>query len=92
MPDNEKTCTEEIKITADKLLDTIKDLIHEGNVRHIQVRNPEGKVVFEIPVNVGLVGLLLAPMLAGVAAIAAVAADFTIVVTRVVPSEDSEPS
>jgi hypothetical protein len=73
---------EEIKITADGLVDTVKNLIHEGNVRHIAIRDPQGKTVLEFPVNVGVIGLVLAPMIAGVAAIAVVAADFTIVVTR----------
>jgi hypothetical protein len=77
-----ETFTEEIKITADKLLETIKDLLHEGNVRHIVVKNAQGHTVLEIPVTVGLVGLILAPILAAIGAIAVYAADFTIVVTR----------
>ena len=81
------TFTEEISTSADKLADTIRDLFHEGNVRHIVVKNPEGHTILEIPVNVGIVGLLVAPAIAAVAAIAVFAADFTIVVTR----EESEP-
>ncbi len=81
MPDH-ATFTEEIKITADKLLDTVKDLLHEGNVRHIVVKNAQGHTVLEIPVSVGIVGLLVAPILAAIGAIAVYAADFTILVTR----------
>jgi hypothetical protein len=74
--------TEEIKITADKLADTVKDLIHEGNVRHIVIKNGDGVTLLEVPVTVGLVGLLVAPAIAAIAAIAVFAADFTILVTR----------
>lgn len=87
---NQNTFTEEIKISAEGLLDTIKELIHEGNVRHIQIKNPEGKIVLEIPVTVGLVGLLLAPVLAAIMAVAALASDFTIVVTRTGPPASSD--
>ncbi|MGV3617499.1 MAG: DUF4342 domain-containing protein [Fimbriimonas sp.] len=86
------TFTEEIKISAEGLLDTIKELIHEGNVRHIQVKNPEGKVVFELPVTVGLIGIALLPVLAAIGAVAVLAADFTIVVTRTAPpARDDTP-
>lgn len=77
-----KTFTEEIKTSAENLVDSISDLIHQGNVRHIEVRNPEGKTVFELPVTFGVLGMLLAPTLAAVGAIAVIAADYTIVVTR----------
>jgi hypothetical protein len=77
-----KTFTEEIQTSAEKLLDTIQDLFHEGNVQHIVVKNPEGHTIMEVPVTVGVVGMLLAPVLAAVGAIAAYAANFTIVVTR----------
>jgi hypothetical protein len=91
MATHDSTFTEEIKITADGLLDTVKNLIHEGNVRHIGIKNAEGKMVVEFPVNVGVVGMLLAPTLAAVAALAVIAADYTIVVTREKPEETSTP-
>jgi hypothetical protein len=86
MPDNNTSCTEEIKITADKLIETIKNLLHEGNVRHIAIKDQKGDVVFEVPVTLGLVGILLAPVFAAIGALAVYAADYTIVVTR-----DAEP-
>jgi len=86
MPETSRTITEEIQITGDKLLSTVKDLLHEGNVRHVVIKNAEGHTVVELPVTIGLVGLLLAPMLAAVAAVAVYAADFKIVVTRDAPS------
>lgn len=79
------TFTEEIKTTADKLIETIKELLHEGNVRHIVVKNAQGNTIIEVPVTVGVVGLLVAPVLAAIGAIAVFAADFTIVVTRETP-------
>ena len=85
MADTQHSFMEEIQITGDKLIDTVKDLLHEGNVRHIVVKNAEGHTILELPVSVGLVGLLIAPVLAAVGAIAVYAADFTIVVTRDTP-------
>lgn len=82
MPQTNHSTTEEISITGEKLVETVKGLIHEGNVRHVVVKNAEGMTVIEIPVSVGLVGLLLAPALAAIGAIAVYAAHFTIVVTR----------
>lgn len=79
---NTHSFTEEIQISADKLVDTVKDLVHEGNVRHIVIRNEKAETVLEIPVTIGIVGVVIAPILAAVAAIAVVAADYTIVVTR----------
>ena len=85
MPETNRTFTEEIQITGDKLLSTVKDLLHEGNVRHIVIKNAEGHTVVEFPVSIGVVGLLLAPVLAAVAAIAVYAVDFKIIVTRDAP-------
>lgn len=85
MSETKRTVTEEIQITGDKLLSTVKDLLHEGNVRHIVLKNAEGQTILEFPVTVGVVGLLVAPILAAVAAVAVYAADFKIVVTRDAP-------
>lgn len=82
MSDQGQRFTEEIKITAEGLVDTVKNLIQEGNVRHIAIRNAKGETVLEFPVNVGLLGVVLAPTLAAVAALAVVVADYTLVVTR----------
>ena len=79
------TVTEEIKITGEKLKVEIEKLIHEGNVNHIVIKNAEGHTLVEFPVGIGVIGLVLAPMLAAVAAIATFAADFTIVITRTEP-------
>ncbi len=82
MNGEKKTFTEELHASAEQLLDTISQLLREGNVRHIVIKNPEGQTVIEVPVNVGVIGLLVAPVLAAIGAIAVFAAHFTIVVTR----------
>lgn len=72
----------EFKVKGEELLAKIKELIHQGNVTRIIIKNEEGKVYLEIPVNVGIVGALLAPVLAAVGALAALVANFTIEVVR----------
>lgn len=74
--------TEELKVTGDKLVGTIRELIHETNVRHIIVKNAQGETLIEIPLAVGVVGVLLLPVWAALGAIAALAADLRIVVVR----------
>ncbi|HOD66311.1 MAG TPA: DUF4342 domain-containing protein [candidate division Zixibacteria bacterium] len=78
----EKTFTEEFKVTGQQLVETVKKLIHEGNVRHVIIKNEEGKSLIEIPVTVATVGALLLPVLAALGAIAALVADCTIVVVK----------
>ena len=60
----------------------MKELLHEGNVIRIIVKNEKGAVLFEIPATVGVVGVVLAPWLAALGAIAALATKCTIVVER----------
>ncbi len=72
----------EFRVKADELVKKVKEIIHEGNVQRIIIKNEEGKTYLEIPVTVGLVGVLLAPVLAAIGALAAVAANFTIEVIR----------
>lgn len=74
--------TEEHTVTGEKLVDTIKELIHEGNVRHIIIKNDTGTTIFEIPLAIGVVGIVLLPVLAAVGAIAVLAANYKIVVVR----------
>ncbi|GAB1405785.1 hypothetical protein MASR1M74_29670 [Lentimicrobium sp.] len=72
----------EFKVKGEELLAKIRELIHQGNVTRIIIKNDEGKVYLEIPVNVGIVGALVAPVLAAVGALAALVANFTIEVVR----------
>jgi hypothetical protein len=70
MADN-RTFEEEIKVTGQQLVDTVKKLVHEANVRHIIIKNEKGDTIFEIPVSIASVGALLAPILAALGALAA---------------------
>ena len=76
------TTTQEFSVSADEVTKKVKDLIHEGNVSRIIVKNEEGKPLLEIPVTAGIVGVLLAPWLAALGVIAALATKCTIVVVR----------
>lgn len=73
---------EEFKVSGGELLEKFKQLIHEGNIRRISIRNKDEKSIAEFPLTIGLVGLALAPVLAAVGAIAALVSDCSIVVER----------
>ncbi|AHB42732.1 hypothetical protein RAAC3_TM7C00001G0894 [Candidatus Saccharibacteria bacterium RAAC3_TM7_1] len=77
-----KQRTEEFKVSGEDLLKKVKDIINEGNVRRITVKNKEGKSIVELPLTIGVVGAALAPLLAAVGAIAALVTECTIVVER----------
>jgi hypothetical protein len=72
---------ESFKVTGDDLLKRVKELIHEGNVRRVVVKQGSRTVV-EFPVTVGVVGALAAPMLAALGAVAALLTECTIEVER----------
>jgi phage-related minor tail protein len=72
----------EFKVKGEDLMRKIRELIAEGNVNRIIIKDDSGKVYLEIPVTVGVIGAVIAPVLAAVGALAALAADFTIEVTR----------
>ena len=78
-----KTFTEEIQTTGEELVAKVKELVHEGNVRRIIVKDEEGKTLIEIPLTLGVVGALLLPVAAALGAIAALVTDCTIVVEKV---------
>jgi hypothetical protein len=78
----DKFRTEEFKVEGEKLLARIKELIHEGNIRKIIIKDKEGKTVLELPVTFGVVGVLLAPQLAAIGAIAALLTEATVVVEK----------
>ncbi len=81
--DGEKVRKEEYRVDGDALVAKIKELIHEGNVRRVTLKNDEGKTLIEIPLTVGVVGAVLLPVWAAIGAIAALAANLTIVVEKV---------
>jgi hypothetical protein len=74
--------TEEFHLSGDSVIAKIKELVHEGNVRRIVIKRPDGEVIVEFPLTAGVVGVMLLPMWAALGAIIALAADLTIVVER----------
>jgi hypothetical protein len=79
----ERVHTEEFNVNGEELLARIKKLIHEGNIRRIIIKDKEGKTVMEIPLTIGVVGVLLAPTLAALGAVAALVTEATVVVEKV---------
>jgi hypothetical protein len=73
---------EEFKIKGEDLITKIKQLVAEGNVRRIIIKDKENKTIIEIPLTIGVVGIVLAPVLAAVGAIAALVTECTIIVER----------
>ncbi len=74
--------TEEFQVDGDALLSKLRELIHEGNIRRITIKNEDGKALMDIPLTFGVVGALLAPQLAAIGAIAALVTRCTIVVEK----------
>jgi hypothetical protein len=73
---------EEHKVSGERLVARVKELIHEGNVRRIIVKNDQKQTILEIPLSVGVVGAVLLPALVALGAIAALAANYTLVVEK----------
>jgi len=82
----DRTCKESFKIAADQLVETLKKLVHEGNVRRVIVKQ-DGRTVVEFPLTVGVIGTVFAPMLAAAGALAAVLSECTIEVERTVAND-----
>jgi hypothetical protein len=82
---------EEIKVLGHELAEQVKNLIHEGNVRRIIIKDEKGNTFMEIPVTVAAVGAVLAPIVAAVGALATMAAKFTVVVEKTPPPQAPPP-
>ena len=80
------TFKESFKVAADQLVDAVKKLLHEGNVRRIVIKQA-GRTVAEFPLTVGVIGAVFAPILAAVGALAAVLTECTVEVERDVPND-----
>lgn len=76
-----ETFKESFKVTGAQLIDKMKKLVHEGNVRRVIIKQDERTIV-EFPLTVGVVGAMLAPVLAAVGAVAALVTECTIEVER----------
>ena len=82
MKDEAKVVVKDVKVMAEDLVKTVRDLIHQGNVRRITVKDKSGHVIAIFPLAAGVASLLLAPALAAVGALAAVVAEFTLTVEK----------
>lgn len=78
----EKIRQEEFKVKGEDVVAKVKELLHEGNIRRITIKNEEGRSLIEIPLTVGVVGAMIAPVWAAIGAIAALVAKLTIVVEK----------
>jgi len=73
---------EEFKVKSEEIIEKVKELIHEGNVRRLIIKDEDGKVYLEIPVTFGVIGAIFAPVLAAVGAVATMVANLKIEVIR----------
>jgi len=73
---------EEIKVTGGKLKSKLKELIREGNVRRIVIKNAKGRTLLDVPLTAGVAGAVLLPFWVAVGSIAALASDYTIELER----------
>jgi hypothetical protein len=74
--------TEEFRVKGEELLAKIKQLVHEGNIRRVIIKDRDGKTMIEFPLTFGVVGTVLAPSLVAVGAIAALVTEATVVVEK----------
>jgi hypothetical protein len=81
---------EEYRVAGDRVVGKLKELLHEGNVRHIVIKNEEGRTLIEFPVSIGVAGALLLPVWAAVGAVAAMVTKCSIEVEREDEEEDVE--
>ncbi len=87
-----KKCAEEIHVMGANLVEKVKELIHEGNVQRIIIKNEQGVTLVEIPVTLAAIGVVAAPVLAAVGAIAGIVTKCTVVVERREPPAETPPA
>ena len=75
--------TEEFSVNGDEILAKVKELIREGNIRRVIIKDKTGRILIEFPLTLGVVGAALAPVLVAVGAVAALLSEATIVVEKV---------
>lgn len=79
---SEPVHTEQHTVRGEQLLAKVREIIESGNARRIIVRSAEGHTILEIPVTLGVVAAALLPLWVAIGAIAALAADYTLVVEK----------
>jgi Domain of unknown function (DUF4342) len=87
-----QSIVEEIQVLGSNLVDKVKELIHEGNVQRIIIKNEQGHTLVEIPVTLAAIGIIGAPVMAAVGAIAAAVVKCTVVVERREPPAAQPPT
>ena len=80
--EEEKIRKEEFKVSGEDVVKKVKELIKEGNIRRIIIKNEEGKTLIEVPLTIGIVGAALLPVWAAIGAVAALVAKCTIIVEK----------
>ena len=65
--------TQEFSVDGDQLLAKVRELVHEGNVRRLTIKNDEGRTMLELPLTIGVIGAALLPVFAAIGALAALA-------------------
>jgi hypothetical protein len=88
MTTNEETNQESFKVSGDELLSKIKEIFKEGKARKVIIKNEKGETIREFSLKMGAIGLVLAPQLAAIGAIAAMAKDWTIIIEKKVKQEE----
>ena len=85
----EQTTWETFKLKGGELLDKVRDLVQEGNIRRVRIRQKE-RTIAEFPLTVGVVGTVLAPVLAAIGVLAALITECEIDVEKVTPEDSRE--
>jgi hypothetical protein len=78
----EKVHYEEFRVKGEDLVSKVKEILHEGNIRRVIIKDDNGQVLIEVPLTLGVVGVILLPVWAAIGAIAALAANLTVVVEK----------
>ena len=89
---NFQKLADEIHVMGSNLVEKVKELIHEGNVQRIIIKNEQGHTLVEIPVTLAAIGFVAAPVLAAVGAIAGIVTKCTLVVERHEPPSAPPPA
>ena len=89
--EDEKVKTEEFQVKGDEILQKIKELLREGTIRRIIIKTDEGRTLLDIPLTFGVLGVLLAPQLAALGALAALVTQATIVVEKTERTSQEPP-
>ena len=93
-PKRKRTFSEEMEVAGNQLIDRIQDVIKQGNVRRVIIRNSDGKSLIEVPLTIGAVAggavVLAAPLLAALGALAALVTRVKIEIVREIDDEEDE--